>query len=59
MKVRSKTSFYLACIMEESEAVQRILTELGIASHLVALMRFHQDESSENITRYVGTVQSA
>ena len=45
--------------MEESEAVQRILTELGIASHLVALMRFHQDESSENITRYVGTVQSA
>ena len=50
-QVRSKTAFYLACIMEESAHVQRDLTELCVAAHLVAMMRFHQDEASENVAR--------
>ena len=50
-QVRSKTAFYLACIMEESVHAQRDLTELCVAAHLVAMMRFHQDEASENVAR--------
>jgi len=49
--VRSKTAFYLACIMEESAQVQRALTDLCLAAHLVAVMRFHHDEASENVAR--------
>ena len=52
LQVRSKTAFYLACIMGESAHVQRALTtELCMAAHLVAMMRFHQDEASENVAR--------
>ena len=50
-QVRSKTAFYLACIMEESTQVQRALTDLCLAAHLVAVMRFHHDEASENVAR--------